>query len=130
VSETPIEIDVAGLDSFEDLIFTDQYSTCGERFLRRLRVGGTDDTDSGFGLDGVRESDHVTDDGTVSLCAQANVQLVFLECDLATDFGGSDDSVKRMSIDMRFIGLNRGRRRHTAWHHTEPIVAYPSGYTV
>lgn len=100
VGETAIELNSACLDSIEHFLFTDKNGTSGKCFLGCFRTGRTDDTDAGFGLDGVGESEHVTDDGTVALCPQSDVQFVFLDGGFATDFDGPDISAERkVSID-------------------------------
>jgi hypothetical protein len=93
VSQAAVELDSTSLHSLKDFGFTNQDGTGGERILRVLRIGGTDDANSGFGLNGVRESDHVSDDGAIFPCAQANVCLVFDDGWIATDLHGAEIAV-------------------------------------
>lgn len=77
VAETPVELDPAGLHGLKDLVFTDQHRSSVSGLLLVLGSRWTDDANSGLRLDGMGESEHISDDRTVLLGLQSDVDFVF-----------------------------------------------------
>jgi hypothetical protein len=92
VTDETIEFNLACLDSIEYVLFTYQNSSSCAGFLLMSCSRRAHDTDSRFGLDGVRKSEHVTDDRTVTFCFQTNMDFVFGGSRFATNFESAEIS--------------------------------------
>lgn len=92
MTDAPIEINDAILHLVKDVLLSNQHSACFFGLLFMFRARGADDTDSGFGLDGMREADHVANDRAILLGLQSNVNLIFRDLAVTAYFEGPDVS--------------------------------------
>jgi hypothetical protein len=92
VTNEAIEFNLARFDRVEYVLFTYKDSSSRAGFFLVSCSRRTHDTDSRFGLDGVRKSEHVTDNRPVSLCFQTYMDFVFGDSWFATNFEGTEIS--------------------------------------
>ena len=81
---------MAILDRIKDFLLPGQYGSCFPGVLLVLRSWFADDTDSSLRADGVREVQHITNNRSILLCLQSDMDLVLGRGAVTPDFEGAN----------------------------------------